>query len=161
MGDKLIKTITGPFIRVLIASIIILAVVLLYYDWLVGLCAFGMGLVFIVFALIIKSKLKAWTNSVLEDAVITVDESAVSAVINHPIPLCVVNSKGVILIASERFKELFPGTIVMESKLRLLAELKVELSELSNEQISKRLTIKNSIYDVILTELSSVKKTGW
>ena len=156
MGDRLITTITGPFIRVLIAAIMILTVVLLIYDRLAGICAFCMGLVFITFVLIIKAKLKVWTNSVLEDVVGTVDESAVLAFRNHTIPLCVVDSKGVILIASEKFKEMFPETVVLESKLQQLSGLKVEASK---AQSNKYLTVKNNSYEVILTELSSIKKT--
>jgi c-di-AMP phosphodiesterase-like protein len=154
VGDKLIKTITGPFIRLLIASILILTMVVFCFDWWVGAFVLAIGLVFIIFAFIVRVMLRKWTNAVLEEAVVAVGESTAMAFLNHPMPLCIVDIRDVVILANNGFKELFPGTKTMESTLQQLSGLKVSIAAgLGN----KRLSIDNIIYDVRLNALRDGK----
>jgi len=156
MGEKLINTITGPFIRILIAAVIIMAALLLCYDWRAGVCAFLAGLMFVAFVMIAKIKYKTWVNTILEDAVFSIDESAVLALRHHPSPLCIVDSNDTLLLVSDVFKDLYPDTKSMVSRLKPLTGIK---DTSVNGSGNKRITVKNHTYEAVFTELNSAKKT--
>ncbi|MDR3295992.1 MAG: DHH family phosphoesterase [Clostridiales Family XIII bacterium] len=123
MGNKILKTITGPYLKGSAAALVLLVAALFYYGriaghgWITGLCALAVALVFGAFCLILRARQRVWVNTYLENIVDEIDATMRYATRNHPLPLCILDEEGVVLLANLKFKELYPDTVIMKSNI--------------------------------------------
>ncbi|MDR0570122.1 MAG: DHH family phosphoesterase [Clostridiales Family XIII bacterium] len=146
MGDRLVKIITGTYIRVIIAVTLILAAALFCFDWRVGVSALVAGLLFVAFSVVVRIKLKAWTDKALEKAILNMDEAVALAMMKHPLPQCIVGGNDVIHTASAAFRALYPDMVGMKDSLEDLVGVKAEALLAGTEEKPILLQVGERVY---------------
>ncbi|MDR1135160.1 MAG: DHH family phosphoesterase [Clostridiales Family XIII bacterium] len=116
MGDKILNSITSLYLRWIVVMSLIFSGGLLYFHRIAGVVAFGLSAAAFGVLLILRSRQRIWVTEYLEEAVGEIDETMRHSVMNHPLPLCIVNSEGRIVLANRLFKELYPDTVITKSE---------------------------------------------
>jgi c-di-AMP phosphodiesterase-like protein len=127
MGDRIVKKISDLYIKGGLAAIAVLALVLLLCDRVLFFniadipvlfsCVVGVGLLYTVFFLIARMLQRRWMDRYLDGLVGEIDETTHYATRNHPLPLCLTDANGVITLANAKFRELYPGAVVMKTNI--------------------------------------------
>jgi c-di-AMP phosphodiesterase-like protein len=127
MGNRIVKTTTDVYLVAGLAALAILTIALFLCDrflpsdsvfgWVLAVCALGVGLLYAVFCLIARLLQRRWVERHLEGIVEEIDETTRHAIQNHPLPLCMTDENGVILLTNERFKEVYPFVVAMKSEI--------------------------------------------
>jgi c-di-AMP phosphodiesterase-like protein len=132
MGDKILKSVTGLYIKGIIIIGIVLSGVVFYFHHVAGLAAFGFSAAALGVILILRTRQRTWVTRYLEEAVGEIDETMRHAVRNHPLPLCIVSGEGRIVLANSLFKELYPSTVITKSEFN--STVGVDLKRFSPEE---------------------------
>jgi c-di-AMP phosphodiesterase-like protein len=134
MGDKLLLKIVRPYI---ISAVILFAPGLIfllnpdvmppYYarthhpaDYILIACA----AIFVVACFIIRAGQRRWIVSFLEGVENEVEDTIRYSVKNHPMPICVVNSEGKLVLTNGKFKDNFPAAKVLKTDIEEITGLK-------------------------------------
>jgi c-di-AMP phosphodiesterase-like protein len=113
VGGKILIKIAAPYILVGLALLAALAVLrVLGFSWYV----FAAGvLAYAVFALIIFGLQKKMIVDLLTASHDEIEETLRYSVSNHPLPLCLVNSEGVVAMVNSSFRQIFPDIKIFGS----------------------------------------------
>jgi c-di-AMP phosphodiesterase-like protein len=160
MGNRIVNKIAGAYLGAGLAAIALLAFALFlcgrflfppgdHNGFVFALCALGVGLLYAVFCLIAHLLQRRWMEKHLESIVGEIDETTRYAIRNHPLPLCLADEEGVILLANARFKEIYPAVVVMKSEIsQLTGKRQNEFSGAESPQPTL-LSVGERIYKVI------------
>jgi c-di-AMP phosphodiesterase-like protein len=129
MSDRLISKIVLPY---LISAALLLAPGLIflfsrgdilppYYesnlhpaDYILEACVAA----FVVLCFIIRARQKRWIVAFLEGVENEVEDTVRYSVRNHPLPICVVNSDGKLVLTNDKFKKYFPDAKVLKTDVK-------------------------------------------
>jgi c-di-AMP phosphodiesterase-like protein len=164
MGNRIVKKISGLYFKAGLAAIAVLALALFWcgrvldFDaadnrvLLVG--ALGVGFLYVVFCLIARLLQRRWMEAYLEVVIGEIDETTRHAIRNHPLPLCVMDENGVILLANTKFKDIYPAVVVMKTEISQLTGKKQH--EFSDSDPSRLilLSVGDNTYKVISAYLN-------
>ncbi|MDR1572491.1 MAG: DHH family phosphoesterase [Clostridiales Family XIII bacterium] len=126
MGDKLIKTITGVYLKGSAIVMAIMAAALFFFDWRAGAGALVLAAILAAVFMTVRARQRVWMDGFLEGAVGEIDKTLRYAIKKHPLPLCLTGGDGRIMLANENFKALYPGTVAMKSEISQLTGRKHE-----------------------------------
>ena len=121
MGLKILGKIVRPYI---IAALVCLGVVVLYrllgtsyiniewyYLYPVAAIAYG------IFAIIFFNVQRNYVTNLLSSAHDEIEETLRFSVANNPLPLCLVNGEGIIVMTNEKLKAIFPDAKVFKTAI--------------------------------------------
>jgi c-di-AMP phosphodiesterase-like protein len=159
MGNRIVNKITGVYLGAGLAAIAVLAFALFLCGRILppgtragvvlAVCAFGVGLLYVGFWLIARLLQRRWTEKHLAGIVEEIDETTRYAIRNHPLPLCLTDGNGVIMLINERFKQMYPAAVAMKSEiLQLTGKRQNEFSDAESPQPTL-LSVGERIYKVI------------
>jgi c-di-AMP phosphodiesterase-like protein len=159
MSNRIVKKIANVYLGVGLAAMAILAFALFLCvrllpagpvaDRFFVFCALGVGLLYTLFCLLARLMQRRWTEKHLESIVDEIDETTRYAVRNHPLPLCMADENGVILLANAQFKEMYPSVVVTKSEISQLTGKKhSEFSDVKSPQPTL-LSVGDRIYKVV------------
>lgn len=117
MGDKLLKKITVPYI---IAGCIVFAALVItafFIHFRLAVVAAVIGVALGVFTLIMYRLQKIWIDDQLQDIEEEVEDTLRYSFSHHPLPLCVADRDGLIPMTNDKFKEIFPDTKILKTRV--------------------------------------------
>lgn len=154
MGDKLLKKITVPYIIggcVVFAALIIAA---FFISVKIGVVATAVGIALAIYTAVMFRMQRVWIDDQLQTIVDGVDDTLRYSMSHHPLPLCVVDKDGLIPMTNDKFKEVFPETKILKTKVEDIFYRKHDefLPEENNEPI--QIIVEDRKYDLISTYLN-------
>lgn len=120
MGEKLLDKISRPYIICALVALCLCIGLLFWYNRLAGLIGAGVFILFAVSILVVRTLLKSWTEHFLEGVENEIEDTLRHSVKNHPLPICVVNSDGILAMTNGKFKDIFPGAQILKTRLEEL-----------------------------------------
>ncbi|MDO4553164.1 MAG: DHH family phosphoesterase [Bacillota bacterium] len=156
MGNKILKSLFDPYLKISCIVLAIFSAVLLYYNLFVGIAA-----ALITLALfIVLQKLSAQKSKDLADYTEAVagqmDQVIRRFIARNPLPLCMVDSHDNILWFNDKFGAIFEKAEMFSSTLMQVAGLKVsDFAEIEKEEKLLRVNRNDRTYDVVLAPLDS------
>jgi c-di-AMP phosphodiesterase-like protein len=130
MGNRIVKKIANLYFGAGLAAIALLALVLFLCnrflrvsaddDRVTLVCALGVGVLYAVFCSVARLLQQRRTEAQLESFAGEIDETMRYAIRNHPLPLCLTNENGVVMLANARFKEIYPSVVMMKTEISQL-----------------------------------------
>ncbi|MDR2132643.1 MAG: DHH family phosphoesterase [Clostridiales Family XIII bacterium] len=159
MGNKIVKKIANLYFAAGLAAIAILALALFLCDRFpvprVGddlvllLCALGVAFLYAAFCLIARLLQRRRMETLLDALAGEIDETMRYAIRNHPLPLCLTDENGVVMLASASFKDIYPAAVLMKTEIsQLTGKAPSEFAE-TESQKPALLTVGERIYRVI------------
>jgi c-di-AMP phosphodiesterase-like protein len=116
VGEKVLFRIARPYIFGGLIAIAGVAVLLLFGVPPYPACGIGFA-AYAVFVLVVRSLQRNWFAEYLTATHDEIEETLRYSVANHPLPLCLVNSEGVLAMANEKFKAIFPGAKILKTDI--------------------------------------------
>ncbi|MDR2089564.1 MAG: DHH family phosphoesterase [Clostridiales Family XIII bacterium] len=157
MGNKIVKKIANLYFAAGLAAIAILALAPVLCgrflrprigdELVLLLCALGVGLLYAVFCLVARLLQYRRMEALLAGVAGEIDETMRYALRNHPLPLCLTDENGVVMLASASFREVYPTVVPMKTEISQLTGKKA--SEFADAQRSGLLTVGERIYRVV------------
>lgn len=124
MGDKILKNLISPYLKINTAILIIFAAVLMYYNIWVGLIAFAVVAFAFVYFMKSTEEQKKLAEIYVENIVDELDSTVSYSITNHPLPLCMLNANGVITLFNQRFKEIYPNAEMLSTDIAQVTGMK-------------------------------------
>ena len=159
MGRSIFVKIVRPYIIAAIACICGMGL-LHYYDipWLYVFP--GAIAAYAIFATIFYFVKKKMVFTMLQAAYDEIEETLRFSVANNPLPLCLVNGDGAIVMANEKFKAIFPDSKVFKTKISdILGEERVTALKADTE-LEVRISNDDSEYSVRAVYVSPAANKG-
>jgi c-di-AMP phosphodiesterase-like protein len=128
MGENILSKIARPYLIGAFIALAGLAVLLVQGVPWYWACVVAVG-GYAVFAAVMYLFQKNMVVDYLSAAHDEIEETLRYSIVNHPLPLCLVNSDGVIAMTNEQFKQIFPQAKILKSTV----------SELIGEDIVRKL----------------------
>jgi c-di-AMP phosphodiesterase-like protein len=130
MGDRIVKKIANLYFAAGLAATAILALALLLCNhFLRGgaadnrvllVCAGGVCILYAAFCLLARLLQRRSMDAYLDGVASEIDETMRYTIRSHPLPLCLTNESGVIMLANERFKDIYPDAVMMKTEIAQL-----------------------------------------
>ncbi|MDR1953749.1 MAG: DHH family phosphoesterase [Clostridiales Family XIII bacterium] len=127
MGNKLLKKIAIPYVMGALITLILVVCVLLYKGWgeMFGVSvgffiAAGLVILYVLSSIFIAQMQRKWVHHFLEGVEKEVEDTLRYSLKNHPLPICVVDGNGRLVLFNGKFKELFPSANVRKTGVREL-----------------------------------------
>ncbi|MDR2770897.1 MAG: DHH family phosphoesterase [Clostridiales Family XIII bacterium] len=130
MGNRLVKKVADPYVWAGLAAVALLALALFLCAEFLNLgaadgfvllaCGGGVCLLYAAFCLIARFLQGRSMERYLEKIASEIDGTMQYAIRNHPLPLCLTDENGVVMLANERFKEIYPAVILMKTEISQL-----------------------------------------
>ncbi|MDR2355278.1 MAG: DHH family phosphoesterase [Clostridiales Family XIII bacterium] len=130
MGDRIVKRIANLYFGAGLAATAILAFALFLCNYFLRrgaadnrvllVCAGGVCILYAVFCLIARFLQRRSMDVYLDGIASEIDETLRYTIRNHPLPLCLTNAEGVVMLASERFKDIYPAVVMMKTGIAQL-----------------------------------------
>lgn len=150
MRNKPSFKINMPEINIYILIIGITSLILLYYNLYIG-CSFFLGFIYIVFHnwRVANFRKKQW-NRYIETLSLDIDETTKKAIMNLPIPLCILEFDGDISWYNKRFYDMIQSSDLLGQNIDNIVEninLRKVLNE--NKEMYTEVSYKDKKYTVI------------
>lgn len=124
MGDKMLKNLILPYLKVNTIALGVLACTILYFNIWAGILAFIiLGLLFFSYKKTLNEQNKI-AELYVERMVEELDETMNYSITNHPLPLCMINQNGVLTLFNLRFKEIYENAETLITDINQLTGLK-------------------------------------
>ena len=160
MGLGILSKIVRPYIVAAIVCIGVLGVLRLvfdvswYYVYPLTLAAYG------IFAAIFFSFQKKMVISLLQTAHDEIEDTLRFSVTNNPLPLCLVNSEGAVVMANEKFKAIFPDAKVFKTQIAGIIGAQHIAALRADKDSEARIKVGNSEYAVKAVFVSPAGKSS-
>ncbi len=126
MENKIDKNIIMPYIKITAPVLLIFCGIILYYNQLIGLIALtGVALLFLFYRKY-QQKQKHVANLYTEYVLDQLDKTAYYSLVNNPLPLCMVDSMGKLLMFNPPFKGIYERAEALTSDFYHLTGLRKE-----------------------------------
>jgi c-di-AMP phosphodiesterase-like protein len=83
-------------------------------DYILEACAAA----FIILCIIIRNRQKRWLTNFIDGIENDVEETVRYSVRHYPLPICVVNSEGRLVLTNDKFKEFFPDAKILKTDIK-------------------------------------------
>ncbi|MEG2198790.1 MAG: DHH family phosphoesterase [Anaerovorax sp.] len=124
MGDKILKNLIMPYLKVNTVALFILATILLYFNVWVGLIAFVfIALLFLSYRRTLNEQ-KKLAEIYVEGIVEGLSDTLNYSVTNHPLPLCMIDSNGTLTLFNSKFKEIYENAEALITNISQLTGVK-------------------------------------
>lgn len=107
MGDKIFKNILLPYLKVTIPVFAALCCIIIYFNTIVGLCAFAVVAFLVLLYLHHTKKQVTIAELFAEEMLETLDKTLHYSIENNPLPLCVIDKSGNVSLINAPFKEIY------------------------------------------------------
>ncbi|MDR2295678.1 MAG: DHH family phosphoesterase [Clostridiales Family XIII bacterium] len=158
MGNRIVKKIANLYFGAGLAATALLALALFLCDRfprggadnrILLACTAGVCLLYAVFCLIARMLQRRSMDAYLEGIASEIDETMRYAIHNHPLPLCLTNESGVVMLANEKFREIYPAVAMMKTELSQLTGKKPDEFSNADAQQPALLSVGERIYKVL------------
>jgi c-di-AMP phosphodiesterase-like protein len=164
MSDRIVKKISDLYFKAGLVAVAVLAIVLFLCDKLFSVsiadpvvlfsCAAGVALLYVVFFLIARLLQRRWMGKYIAGISEEIDETTRYALRNHPLPLCMTDEDGIIILANSRFREIYPSAVVMKTDIaQVTGKHPSEFSD-SGPQPPVLLSVNDRTYKVLPSYLN-------
>lgn len=107
MGDKILKNLVMPYLKVNTFALIIFVGMLLYFNVWAGLIgAVIIVLLFLIYRRTLNEQ-KKLAEIYVEGIIEGLDDTLNYSILNHPLPLCMIDSTGTLTLFNEKFNEIY------------------------------------------------------
>jgi c-di-AMP phosphodiesterase-like protein len=161
MGDKLLKKIARPYVVSALIILVLVVCVLLYKGWSEALgipvgffIAAGLILLYIPLSLLVARLQRNWVSNFLEGVEKEVEDTLRYSLKNHPLPICVVDGNGRLVLLNGKFKEVFPSANVRKTGIRELIGHEPEELRPDGERKNIKIVENGKTYDILTSYLN-------
>ena len=154
MGERLLTKITRPYIiggSVVFAALIIAA---FFISTRVGVVTLAVGVALAIYTGIMLRMHRLWIDGQLQDIEDEIEDTVRYSMANHPLPLCVVDQDGLIPMTNDKFKEIFPQTKILKTKVEDIFEYKHNEFMADDDNHRHHITVDERTYELIPTYLN-------
>ena len=117
MGDKLLRKITGPYTIGGVIVFIALIITAFFIDFKVGIIVAAVGIALGIYTMVMYRLQRIWIDDQLQNIEEEVEDTLRYSFNHHPLPLCVADRDGLIPMTNDKFKEIFPETKILKTKV--------------------------------------------
>ncbi|WP_027399459.1 DHH family phosphoesterase [Anaerovorax odorimutans] len=154
MGDKILKNLVFPYLRISIIILIFFALVLLYFNIWVGIVASALVACVIFYFIKSTDDQRKVANIYVKNIANELDNTISYSIINHPLPLCMINNKGKLTLFNKKFKEIYPNAEMLSMDIVQLTGIKGQ--DFYTEDIAEKpilVTTNGKTYKVLASYL--------
>ena len=141
-----LKYLIKPDIKTNIFALFIFACIILFYNIVIGIAALGIVLYLYYYNKKVENGKKQMLKEYIENITEEVDETIRYSVIDHPLPICMVDRDGIIFWVNKRFIHNLDRIDILHTRITDLVGIK--MSDLLSEEKEKQLlaTYNNKTY---------------
>ncbi len=154
MGDKLLRKITVPYIiggSIMFAAFMIAA---FFISYRVGLIVVAAGVALGIYTLVMFRHQRFWIYDQFQNIEGQVEDTLRYSFNNHPLPFCVADRDGLIPMTNGKFKEIFPETKILKTKVEDVFGHKHDEFLPENNKERFKITVNERIYQLLPTYLN-------
>ena len=124
MGNKILKSFVVPYLRIGIIALIVFALGLLYYNVYAGMTALLItGALLLYFYQMSRKRIDLW-EEYAKTMTSEMEDILCRFVYYNSLPLCVINSQGIVTWFNQKFPELYEEVEMLDSNIYQLSGLK-------------------------------------
>lgn len=145
---KLIK----PDIKTNLVALFLFACIILYHSLPLGILALGIVLYLFYYSKRIEKGKKQLLKEYIENITEEMDETIKYSIINHPLPLCMIDGEGEIFWYNKKFAAIADKAEILNTKLSDLVSIKT--TELLSEEQDRNLQVSmnGKIYKIVASK---------
>jgi len=132
-----LKYLIKPDIKTNLFALFIFACVILYYNLAFGLVSFLIVLYLLYYSKKIETGKKQLLKEYIENITDEMDETIRYSIIDHPLPICMIDRDGMIFWFNKKFTGISDKVEVLHTKITEIANVKI--SDLLSESVDKPL----------------------
>lgn len=124
MSDKILKNILYPYLKINTIVLVLFSIGLLYYNVWAGVTAFLLVACIVVYFIKSTDDQRKVAEIYVDNITDELDRTINYSIMNHPLPLCMINANGKLSLFNQRFKDIYPNAEMLSMDIAQLTGIK-------------------------------------